>query len=149
MQTCGMPWHAAQSSVIVILLLSTVHTHQHHTSLRHSDTPGQRELRNGIRAAPIRPEIIAKPQWQVPETGHGPHRRSFQDLRQIFMSPAQTSTYSRQRPDSRSGGRGHAAKRRLKRENVKSVKCPPTTWLRREGNDEKSCKMMRSVSIDI
>eukprot|EP00962_Isochrysis_galbana_P047124 scaffold19168_cov107-Isochrysis_galbana.AAC.10 len=25
---------------------------------------------------------------QVPETGHGPHRRSFQDLRQIFMTPA-------------------------------------------------------------
>eukprot|EP00962_Isochrysis_galbana_P023201 scaffold6974_cov98-Isochrysis_galbana.AAC.2 len=35
-----------------------------------------------------------KGHWQVPETGHGPHRRSFQDLRQIFMSPAQTSTLS-------------------------------------------------------
>eukprot|EP00962_Isochrysis_galbana_P009701 scaffold2703_cov129-Isochrysis_galbana.AAC.6 len=38
--------------------------------------------------------LAQKGHWQVPETGHGPHRRSFQDLRQIFMSPAQTSTLS-------------------------------------------------------
>eukprot|EP00962_Isochrysis_galbana_P052687 scaffold24174_cov127-Isochrysis_galbana.AAC.1 len=38
--------------------------------------------------------LAQKGYWQVPETGHGPHRRSFQDLRQIFMSPAQTSTLS-------------------------------------------------------
>eukprot|EP00962_Isochrysis_galbana_P042596 scaffold15986_cov142-Isochrysis_galbana.AAC.3 len=30
--------------------------------------------------------LALKAQWQVPETGHGPHRRSFQDLRQICMS---------------------------------------------------------------
>jgi len=38
--------------------------------------------------------LAQKDHWQVPEPGHGPHRRSFQDLRQIFMSPAQTSTLS-------------------------------------------------------
>eukprot|EP00962_Isochrysis_galbana_P016523 scaffold4737_cov105-Isochrysis_galbana.AAC.2 len=27
--------------------------------------------------------LAQKGHWQVPETGHGPHRRSFQDLRQI------------------------------------------------------------------
>eukprot|EP00962_Isochrysis_galbana_P055889 scaffold27703_cov115-Isochrysis_galbana.AAC.1 len=38
--------------------------------------------------------LAQKGHWQVPETGHGPHRRSFQDLPQICMSPAQTSTLS-------------------------------------------------------
>eukprot|EP00962_Isochrysis_galbana_P032321 scaffold10597_cov124-Isochrysis_galbana.AAC.6 len=38
--------------------------------------------------------LAQKGHWKVPETGHGPHRRSFKDLRQICMSPAQTSTLS-------------------------------------------------------